>query len=961
MKKKIILLLLFFCFICTNAFANQILRINKKEEQISTGTIYKEFEILTSEGWIKAKMLELDAKDENDKLTVLSSEEGTKKLASVTAMAKVKNAIGGINGDFFAGKSGIGNSIGLAIDNGEIISSSAEDNKNNDIFASFLMNEKGNFFYEYVKDDITILCGKNETEIKARYINKYTDNANIPTIYTSAWGEKAIGSTESLNVTEFVVKNGKVSEIFVNEEAADIPKNGFVIMIATDAANELRSLLKVKTPVSYKTNYEPNISNIDFAISGGAKLIENGIVPESFSHTTGINGKNPRTVLGTNKNSSKIFLITIDGRTKDSLGMSLEETAEFLKELDIYTAINLDGGGSTTMVVKKAGEFETTLVNTPSGGTQRLVANGVGIVNTSESTEKLSELKIIIDDTNIFVGEKRKVSVVGYDKNYNPIEIEIDDIKWDYDGVELYVKDGYVFGETIGSAQLIAKYGKIKTSCEINILSNVNEAYVYPKETSINPGESVNYHIKAKNKNGYYATIENDFLTAKIYKYYNDDVETSIPKDATIENNTFSATTPGIYLISFSKDNFTTYAKVNVTKENFVVLDDFEEESFYFDPYPDEVGGSAKISSELKFSGNYSAKLEYDFDKATKVRGAYIVLNESIKVPENATSLSFMLYNTGEKEEDIKVKFKDANDKNNMVVIEDSIMHEGWKEIRLDLSAYARPIYVSDIYLAQNEENIRNKGYVYVDRFGYYTKGSGTINETVSIPKDIKIEDENNISVDNEKAFNIAFITPFTKPLYMLDGLKVKRFIDNVNEKDDFLVLINEDNVNFKNDFIQNVSNSDYGLLDVQNIKKDYLENQGYDLFYNDKVTIITMDTSKFGIRKSDEEQYFNIENDIRDDETGNVIIVLNGSLDNFEDEKERKLFVDLLCDIKRETKKNIFVVQEGYNQDYQMERGVKFLNIKDTNTSFENEKDSKYLSISVNGKEISYEYKSMF
>ena len=97
-----------------------------------------------------------------------------------------------------------------------------------------------------------------------------------------------------------------------------------------------------------------------------------------------------------------------------------------------------------------------------------------------------------------------------------------------------------------------------------------------------------------------------------------------------------------------------------------------------------------------------------------------------------------MLYNTGEKEEDIKVKFKDANDKNNMVVIEDSIMHEGWKEIRLDLSAYARPIYVSDIYLAQNEENIRNKGYVYVDRFGYYTKGSGTINETVSIPKDIR-------------------------------------------------------------------------------------------------------------------------------------------------------------------------------------------------------------------------------
>ncbi len=121
------------------------------------------------------------------------------------------------------------------------------------------------------------------------------------------------------------------------------------------------------------------------------------------------------------------------------------------------------------------------------------------------------------------------------------------------------------------------------------------------------------------------------------------------------------------------------------------------------------------------------------------------------------------------------------------------------------------------------------------------------------------------------------------------------------------------------------------------------------------------MDVAQNGIRKSDETQYFNFENDIKDDDTGNVIIVLNDSLDNFDDEREKKLFIDTLCELKRETKKNIMVVQEGFNQDYSMERGVKFLSIKDPNLSPENAKDSKYLLISVNKNEISYEYKNIF
>jgi len=70
--------------------------------------------------------------------------------------------------------------------------------------------------------------------------------------------------------------------------------------------------------------------------------------------------RHPRTMIGTSKNST-IWLVTIDGRTPAiSLGMSFTEMQHLAKELNLVNALNLDGGGSTTMVVKG------TIVNHPS-------------------------------------------------------------------------------------------------------------------------------------------------------------------------------------------------------------------------------------------------------------------------------------------------------------------------------------------------------------------------------------------------------------------------------------------------------------------------------------------------------------------------------------------------------------------------------------------------------------------
>jgi len=70
--------------------------------------------------------------------------------------------------------------------------------------------------------------------------------------------------------------------------------------------------------------------------------------------------RHPRTAVGFSRDSSTLLLLTVDGRSENSGGMTLVELANVMRELGAWQAMNFDGGGSTTMVI------EGKVVNHPS-------------------------------------------------------------------------------------------------------------------------------------------------------------------------------------------------------------------------------------------------------------------------------------------------------------------------------------------------------------------------------------------------------------------------------------------------------------------------------------------------------------------------------------------------------------------------------------------------------------------
>lgn len=80
--------------------------------------------------------------------------------------------------------------------------------------------------------------------------------------------------------------------------------------------------------------------------------------------------------MGVSADGRRVIMVTVDGRRATSHGGTLTEMAELLVELGAFRGINLDGGGSTTMVVMAEGG----VVNRPSRGWEREVLNHIGVI-----------------------------------------------------------------------------------------------------------------------------------------------------------------------------------------------------------------------------------------------------------------------------------------------------------------------------------------------------------------------------------------------------------------------------------------------------------------------------------------------------------------------------------------------------------------------------------------------------
>jgi len=286
-----------------------------------------------------------------------------------------KNVIIAVNASFgVLGGSHEGVVHNLHIQNGMLISPPNH-------YACFGVTESGEFIMEDVKMRISVKIRGKEFDIRG--LNEERDRKGPVTLYTPRFGyrtktddgcEIAISGV-SLPLTPKYNSRFTVTDIS-NSGNSKIPRHGFVISAqkGSDAAKFFSEQIKLGDFGELSVSFSPERWNdVVQGIGGNSRLVRNGSLCEIAHKGNNAYKDDPRTALG--YNDKKFFLVVVDGRQGGySYGMTYEDLAKAMMELGATDAINLDGGSSSTFVVKDK------VINRPSGGKERHVLNAVFIV-----------------------------------------------------------------------------------------------------------------------------------------------------------------------------------------------------------------------------------------------------------------------------------------------------------------------------------------------------------------------------------------------------------------------------------------------------------------------------------------------------------------------------------------------------------------------------------------------------
>lgn len=696
---KITLFILIFTLVFSSlAYASDFFTIynNIETEKISQGITYEHIEKLSSSGWINLNIIRIDLTNKYTKVEPVFNKNGISNRSQLEDILENNKASAGINGDFF----NMGDPsfpMGTLIKDGKIISSPNSPFYEYPTITSFNDN---NIDISIWDPQINVKT-ENGQIFNIAAVNKMVSMSDRILIFNRSWSKKTIGSTKDRQLIEIVVSNNKVKDIRINKPATSIPYNGYVIVTDASKADELKSAFKKYSRVELNFNFD--IDNIDWAAGGVNFLVREG---ELYKENNGVSGRHPRSAIGYNEDKTEMLLVTVDGRNKSYSGVTQEELANIMIELGAYEAVNMDGGGSTSMGVDFLRTGNIEVVNFPSDGSERFIDSGLGVFNTSPKSSRIAHLEIIPNYTKVFKDTYVYFDIKAYDKYYNSIDVNSSKVKLKAIGKGKVSGWKFMPYES-GTVKIQAYYGNIKDTVEITVLDEPVDIIFENDNLILDNGEKYSLgNILGVDINGNTANIS----PANIKWSYRNSVG-RVDKDGVFTAS--STTNTGAVIARFGDAVEIINVKVGYqTKliENFDNLDNLTHTVY---PYDSE--GSIEKSSRKK-EGSSSIKLNYDFTKMTDQSIAFVNFNENgITLEGEPKGIGMWVYGDG-KDHWLRYRITDSNGTlyyRNFAV---EVDWTGWKWVTGKFPEdISYPVTLKNIYIAEINESMKDKGSIYID------------------------------------------------------------------------------------------------------------------------------------------------------------------------------------------------------------------------------------------------------
>ncbi|MBD0378810.1 phosphodiester glycosidase family protein [Paenibacillus sedimenti] len=617
--------------------------IDERTMEIGPGAAYSWYDIKLDRGLEKVHTVMFDPKNSQLELQPGKTDGKVYGMQGVSRMAsdadKTGNrVIAGINGDFYDLANGIPH--GMFMGDGRILTSPP-----NNWYAFGLKADGTTIYGPSPKLTRTVTITGKTTPLT--HINRLRGTDAL-VLYTSDFHTTTttndLGDEVVLDIVEGDVKSGQTMKLRVagiqKDKGNTALTEGKVVLSASGTARSLLNGLQIGDELTASFELESAWRDVRTVIGGSELLVKDGEVQPN-----GDTAVHPRSAIGTKADGS-VVMIEVDGRAPGfSEGVQLQELGQMMKNLGVVQALNLDGGGSSTVIVRSPGDTSRSLMNRPSDGGERKTANGLLLVNKAPEGAA-SKLVVQPNLERVLAGSSVTFKSVAVDTNGHPAAWN-GSAAWSADSAVGTV-DGtgkFTAGTAAGTAGITASSdGLTAGKATVEVVDVLTELKFPDALKTFASGKSADLTVTAL-RNGQVVQADNSKLSWRVEG----------PIGTIDEKGTFTATneTEKSGKIYVSYRGVETFMDVNVGLPP-VILEDFEKGlgNYLTSSSAQAVKSIASIETNEDFVrfGSKSLKLEYDFTGKPGTSGSYLAAKDvasRIQIPGYPEKISMWVYGDG--------------------------------------------------------------------------------------------------------------------------------------------------------------------------------------------------------------------------------------------------------------------------------------------------------------------------
>ena len=502
-----------FLLLLPTAYATAGERKIQTSTQIVDGLTYKN--TVTENGGSRVESFSLELSPDSAARPILLQGSSTIYAgASINkAVSSAQEAgyhvLGAINTDFFSMSTGV--PIGMVIEDG--IYKSSNDGEN-----AMAISDSGISIVERPQVTMSLYDQNTGLTVIPDNFNKarheiggiYLLNGYFSTVSTRSEGSgwyvrmKALPDAHTGKAPELTVNSSltlQVTELLLSDQSIVIGPDEY-ILTAADPSNrsDAFSAFQVGDTVTLSTScLDPVLSEAQWACGVGDIMVR-GAITDSSSWTYAKDGRQPRSAMGIRPDGTAVFY-AVDGRQSGySVGLSQYNLADELLSQGCTTAVNLDGGGSTSLSVWVPGQTGPAMQNKSSDSRPRSCATYLLLVTDQRGDGTPRRLAPKENGMTVLSGSSLPLpQVSAIDAGLNPVSANLDGLTYtSLSGLGTVSGGVYTAGGYAGTDTLRITAGNLEGSAQVHVVNQLTEFKITQSGSSsaltslsVKPGQQI--------------------------------------------------------------------------------------------------------------------------------------------------------------------------------------------------------------------------------------------------------------------------------------------------------------------------------------------------------------------------------------------------------------------------------------------------------------------------------------